>query len=525
MPRPKNPPKWQKGRHEVEVTLPANATKSGKAEKVTIGFTWKVEPAKPTTARGWTRWEMDCARNSLDRGSRTSKGSRGFTALNAYDLDSALRHAVRAWCRTHLRGEATSDQNNYHAFLDKAPSRLRQNVLKARIALRGLDQAATTTPTDAIATVRSAVESLLNTASHPPRNRRRFPAQLRAGRPLHKPGVKPGGWIDTGRYRPAQVLAVMDRPPHIMTLSYGDEVDRDFRPHVSDWKTVRVCKQPPSLKEIFSPGEWIRHLRSGYGRVLVVRDSTMDVAFRNREEALVPDAALSGIKKVEGQEPEDKRPLSERFPPGTWIERGSSGPGIVIAVTEDSLTVRLFHGITTFVGLDKDPVIWKLDRPPLDLTLLRERRRVWFWQNNERCRGRRPCPCCGYPNLGIGDDFDLEPVQCIICGWTNEWDGEDAADVVRPVPDPEDPLDWEWPNGGYSLTEARRNFEERGVMFRRGDARAKPFAKVAALRGRLRQLLDEIMTDAPKGRAENGSSVEQMREAIIGTFAKRTAPS
>lgn len=519
MAKPAKPPTWQKGHHVFKVTLPASRTASGKDEEVELGFRWNVEATKPMTTRGWTQWEIDCARRSLDRACRASNGSQGFTTLNAHDLDSALRHAVCAWCRTHLRGGATSDQDNHRAFLDKAPDRLKKDVLRAKTALYSLNWNIVQ-PAEAIAAIRTAVESLLNAASHPPKNRRRFPARLRAGRPLLRPRVKPGGWIDTGRYRPAQVLTVKDHPPHTMTISYGDEIDHDFRPHVSDWRTVRMRKRPPSLKEKFSLGQWIRHAWSGYGRVVAVRDSTMDVAFCNREEKLVPDSVLSGIETVEGPEPEDKRPLSERFPPGTWIKRGSSDPGVVIAVTEDSLTVLLFRGIMTFVGLDKNPVVWKLDRPPLDLTLPREQRRLWCWQNGDICRGHRPCPCCGYPNLGIGDDIELEPVQCIICGWINEWDGEEDADVVSPIPDPRNPLDWEWPNWGYSLNEARRNFEERGVMFCCGDSRAEPIAKVAALRRRLRRHLDEIMTGTSEGHDENWSVAERLREAIVSVFTQ-----
>jgi len=46
------PLRWQKGRHAVQVTLPAHRTKSGKDEEVELGFRWSVEATKPITTRG-----------------------------------------------------------------------------------------------------------------------------------------------------------------------------------------------------------------------------------------------------------------------------------------------------------------------------------------------------------------------------------------------------------------------------------------------------------------------------------------
>jgi hypothetical protein len=519
--KPEKPPSWQKGRRVFEVTLPARLTKSGKDEKVKWGFRWEVRATKPTTERGRTLQEMAWARSCLDRASSPWNRPQGFPTFNPRDLDSALSHAITAWCRTHLRGKASGNMANYSAFEAKAPDLLTRQVSEAIEALRRLDRGLAT-PVDAIAPVRTAVESLLDAAAHPPRNRRRFPARLKSDRPVYKPRVKPGGWIATGRYRPAQVLAVMDHPPHIMTLSYGDEVDDDFRPHVTWWKTVRMRKRPPSLKDVFSAGDWIRHARFGYGRVLTVRDSTMDVAFRKREETLVPDARLRNIEKVDGPAPEDNRPFDERFPPGTWIERGCSAPAVVIAIDEDWVTVLTSEGLTRFGKLGEDPVIWKLDRPPFDLTLPRERRRLWWWRNNTLRRGHRPCPCCGYLNLGIGDEACIEPVQCLICGWADDWSREEDADEVIPVPDPDD---WEPPNWGYSLTEARRNFEAQGLMFRPDDPRATPFMAAGTVRRRLVRQLDRIMARASDRSEETWAMVERLRRQILDMLRGESARS
>lgn len=260
------PPRWQKGSHEYEFALPTHMTQSGKEEKVRLGFHWEVRPTKPMTTRGRTNRETQNARDLLKRALGTPEGGQCF--IN--DFDSAFIHAVTAWCRTHLRGKGIGNADNHNAFLEKAPEALRALAAKAMAALHGLARA-TTAPADAITAVETIVEALLEAAAHPPRNRRRFPARYREDRPLRKPRVKPGGWIDTGRYRPAQVLAVMDDPPHIMTLSHGDEVDDDFRPHIIQWKTIRMRKPPPSLKDVFAAGDWIRHARFGYGPPGAVR--------------------------------------------------------------------------------------------------------------------------------------------------------------------------------------------------------------------------------------------------------------
>ncbi|MCY4489765.1 MAG: hypothetical protein OXF11_22030 [Deltaproteobacteria bacterium] len=80
--------------------------------------------------------------------------------------------------------------------------------------------------------------------------------------------MKPGSWVDTGRYRPGFILEMMPDPLHIMKLSYGAVIDEDFRPYIANWRPVRKRKRIPSLKDVFSDGDWIRHPYSGYGRIL-----------------------------------------------------------------------------------------------------------------------------------------------------------------------------------------------------------------------------------------------------------------
>jgi hypothetical protein len=63
---------------------------------------------------------------------------------------------------------------------------------------------------------------------------------------------------------------------------------------------------------------------------------------------------------------------------------------------------------------------------------------------------RVTCPCCGYPTLKKRHTWDL----CPMCDWEDDGQDDSEADEV-----------WGGPNRSYSLTDARRNFELRGIMY------------------------------------------------------------
>ena len=515
-----------------------------------VGFGWKVEAGRPMNARDWTRWEFDRARELLARATDEPEDGEGFLDRHADDLRNALTHAVWAWCRTHLRCKDASGTNEsyYEAFAEKAPEDLYHTVMQAHTAMNRYRRGGRWISTAEVVTaVRGAAEAVLEAASRPPRNKRRFPARLRAGRPPGKPRVRPGSWIDTGRYRPAVVLEMMPDPPHIMRLSYGDEIDEDFRPHIANWKPVRQRKRIPSLKDVFSPGDWIRHPRSGYGRVLAVRHSTMDVDCRGHVATVVPEASLSRWKKVDDPGPGDRKPVGERLPPGTWIERDGSGQGVVLTVEDDVLTVLFPHWVARIVEPgpgDEGPVIWKLDRTALDLHSSWGRRWAWWWLHRD-IFDVPVCACCGYPNLGqrAGNYFELEfeEMECIVCGYPDfgaGFDDEEAPRVFRfegvwrdeaawdfsesdePEAAPSDPSGREWEAAGYSLSEARRNYETRGVMFRPGDPGAGTLEKVADLRRSLTRLLDKRMAEPPRWTEEDANAVEEAKRKILAQLAK-----
>ena len=550
MGKKKAPPSWQEGRHEFDVVIPADKAESGEEETVRLGFSWKVVATRPMNARDRTRQEFDRAHELLDLVGDEPEESEEFFHRHKDKLHGALKHSVRAWCRTHLRCKdaSESDEDYFLAFDEKAPKDLNQLINHARSVInrRRLEGQKWISMAEVARAVRDAVEAVLSAASRPPRNRRRFPARFRSGWKPRMPRVLPGSWIDTGRYRPAVVLEMMPDPPHIMKLSYGDEVDDDFAPHVTKWKPLRKRKRIPSLKDVFSTGDWIRHPYSGYGQLLAVRNSSMDVDYRGHVATVVPEAGLSRWKKVDGPGAEDHRLVGERLPPGTWIKRDRSGQGVVLAVEDDMLTVLFGDDVIGPISEhghgDDGPVIWKLDRPALDLHSTWGRRWSWWWLHRsifskpgkDYCES--VCACCGYPNLGKypGNwiELELEAKECIICGYPDfgyGFDDEDVPPIFRVegdwlypgwnCPEAEDeesgPLERESKVVGYSLSEARRNYESRGVMFRPGEPHTDSWMKTAVLRHALTCLLEKRMTEASQWTKEDGKAVDEAKRKIM----------
>ena len=68
------------------------------------------------------------------------------------------------------------------------------------------------------------------------------------------------------------------------------------------------------------------------------------------------------------------------------------------------------------------------------------------------------CPCCGYPTLAERGGYEI----CEICNWEDDGQDDPHADEV-----------WGGPNGDYSLSEARANFEAHLTMYRKNDKRFK----------------------------------------------------
>lgn len=60
------------------------------------------------------------------------------------------------------------------------------------------------------------------------------------------------------------------------------------------------------------------------------------------------------------------------------------------------------------------------------------------------------CPCCGFATLSERAIYDI----CTICWWEDDGQDDDRANEV-----------WGGPNGPYSLSKARENFEDHGHMY------------------------------------------------------------
>lgn len=504
----KQPPRWQEGSHTFEVTIPAEKTKSGKEETVTLGFRWKVHATKPKRARGQNLSEITWAKNAL-AAARSLAVSGKENERTVQELSSALDNAVMAWCKTHLRGEGAGYDAHYAAFYAKAPSDLRTRVLLAFHQMRRGDSLPWDLPKN-FETICDIVQLLLEAIAHPPRNQRRFPAPLRAFRPPNKPCVKVSGWIDTGRYRPAQVMAIAADPPHTMRISYGDS-EEDFHPHISNWHTVRCPKQLRSLKDIFEEGDWLRHEWYGYGRVIAVANTIIEVEFRGKKTALAPDPNLEKIVKVDGPEAPDERPIAERFPSGTWIRQDVFGEGVVLDAgeeivddtREDALTVCFGNRIVEIIASGGGPMVWRLERPPLDLQLPWHAKAFSFLRNDQVANRYLMCPCCGYPNAT--DVYGLQEVRCVLCGWIDDGWPESQADKIRSVEErlfSDEPI----PNENYSLTEARRNVMVAGHMFRQDTPTAALMIKHESDREHLRQCFDSLLTESL------GEATDMLRE-------------
>jgi hypothetical protein len=72
------------------------------------------------------------------------------------------------------------------------------------------------------------------------------------------------------------------------------------------------------------------------------------------------------------------------------------------------------------------------------------------------------CPCCGYPTLSVRGSFEI----CGVCDW--EDDGQNDGNANETLGGP---------NGDYSLTEARSNFQNFATMYRPSDPRFSRFNK------------------------------------------------
>ena len=451
---------------------------------------------------------LSAARHSLECDASAEWG-RHDTLRNAMD------HTLMAWCLANSELDE-SIYLNLSAFYVTAPEALAEKVELAAHLLWSLRERIVDHP-DAIEAVRVAASSLIDSACHPPANRRRLPKNLLCSYIASDvPGqFKVGTWIHTGRYRPARIVAVQCHSPFVLHLSYGDEEDEEFVSCSSHWRPVSPPDTLKSLRQVFSAGDWVRHERLGDVRIVEVFNTSVLLDLSGRHVKLIPHFARLTISRIDEPAPTDSRPVTERFPPGTWVFVGGVGEGVVLDAEEETMFGKPAE-VLTVLGHDRavsryqaiEPrsrriskewsyefVVWRLPRPRFDFSPSWHHRARLFWLLDARNRydpdAGAPCPCCGYPYPGQGD-FDMYVYRCILCGWIDDGWSEAEADDVRPLNEPCFP-EGRKTNGGYSLTEARCNFIAHGHMFRPGDPAAEVMEEQAPERESLRRLLDDLL--------------------------------
>ena len=102
-----------------------------------------------------------------------------------------------------------------------------------------------------------------------------------------------------------------------------------------------------------------------------------------------------------------------------------------------------------------------------------------------------PCPCCGYKTIGEKGGYEI----CEICGWEDEHYEYSNPDRMSGGA-----------NGDYSLTEARKNFELSGSMYRDGDHRKPTNPEYIKVTWQLRKVMNEI--------EKTGMTEELLKEVI-----------
>lgn len=219
------------------------------------------------------------------------------------------------------------------------------------------------------------------------------------------------------------------------------------------------------------------------------------------------------------------RALIQTLKPGDWIQINRSEPVIFIGLEfeptfkVDRLILIGQGYLYSYLLTDQLAALSAVTLPRVDLSQPSLKRLVWWMRYAEKNKPAPsyypPCPCCGYPNLGDDDWRSLEePTQCIICAWTDDYEGEEEANRVRQI-DPDDPLPLPEPNAGYSLTQARLNFGTNGTMYAPEDPQRTAFMEVFAYSQEICRMLEQIMADEASNTRENWREIYRTRAKIL----------
>ena len=476
---------------------------------------WRLE--FPRMRHLWNAWHIRNVERALSVATHSLECDARAEYGRFHILRDAMDHAFIAWYLANIKFDEWIFLD-LSTFYVSAPEKLAEKVELAAHFLRPLGERIGEEHPDAIDTVRGAAMALIESARHPPANRKEPPKNLpHSYIASDVPGqFKVGSWIHTGRYRPARIVAVQCHSPFGLHLSYGDEEDEEFVPSQSQWRHVSPPDTLKSLRQVFSAGDWVRHERLGDVRVVEVFNTSVVLDVSGRHVKLIPYFACLTISRTDEPAPTDGRPITERFPLGTWVLVGEVGEGVVLDAEEDTIAGKPAEMLTVLRHDDavsrykiieprsrriskewnSEVVAWRLPCPRFDFSPSWHRRARLFWLLHVRGGyhpdAGTPCTCCGYPNIAESEFISVFVNRCILCGWSSDCWSESEADDERPLVEPCFP-EGRKTNGGYSLTEARHNFVAHGHMFRPDDPATEVMEELASERESLRRLFDGLL--------------------------------
>ncbi len=140
--------------------------------------------------------------------------------------------------------------------------------------------------------------------------------------------------------------------------------------------------------------------------------------------------------------------------PGQWGQDSVTGQGKVIWIGKSATGYqgKIRTGQGTLWNVTLPCFLVRLEDKPDEETLRPFHvRRSWFEEHPDYLPDRFCCPCCGCPTLSRRGNHE----KCALCGWQDDGRDDYEADEIR-----------EGANGGFSLREARNNFEKYGVIHR-----------------------------------------------------------
>lgn len=110
------------------------------------------------------------------------------------------------------------------------------------------------------------------------------------------------------------------------------------------------------------------------------------------------------------------------------------------------------------------------------------------------------CPCCKIDTILEKGGFEI----CPVCSWQDDGQDDDSADEI-----------FGGPNQDYSLKEARNNFKERNIMYRKGDSKFPKNKKLHKLQKEIINLSKKLTKKNSDEIFEKIYSIECLKWEII----------